>query len=387
MEPTLLKKSIIFICLFGILLVPAAFAQRVEWTNQEVEFAVTALEANSIVQYPWAINPGYNGAWIFQLDPYGGMGQTFTVPTVRVLQSVQLRVGGFGSPTQTGQFEVSVWEFDNSNNNVAVKLAYADANAEDYRNFALSSNVPVSTFDMSGFGAVLDPSKTYAIEVAPLDSLVGTLSLQSDMDIYPGGEAYSISQPFDTNNILIGIDIAGPDEVPEESVTPYQVVGNYSNGSTENITADAVLSLDSDEFATINADGILSTDRLYRPVETFTIYAESHGLSASKQITTYPVCDGDECSQEQLISRNIDDVIEIKQAVRKDLAYAIKIERASLQLIDKPGTGKKCNGSNHGQLNKARIHLLAALIRELWADKEIDKSIDFLQVAQRILQE
>ena len=190
---------------------------------------------------------------------------------------------------------------------------------------------------------------------------------------------------------LQSIEIAGPNSVPEESDSQYQVIGHYDNGSSKDVTADANLMVAPDEFAVIELGGILETFRLYRMQETCTIYAECQGFTALKPVKIYPVCDGNECTQQQLLNRNIADTIQIKQDIMDDLEYAMKIERASIQMLAKMPWNQKPWGHLFkpcppGQLNKARIHLLAALVWEQWADRQIDKSVDSLEDTLELLQ-
>jgi hypothetical protein len=187
--------------------------------------------------------------------------------------------------------------------------------------------------------------------------------------------------------ILRSIKIVGPNSVPEESDTQYQVIGHYDDNSTSAITADANLTAAPDEFARIDSNGLLATERLYRMQETCTIRAAYKGFSASKPVIIYSLCDGSQCTKEQLLKRDIADVIKIKQGVMDDLKYAMKIERTFSQLLMQIDSDKKCKGFNPGQLTKARIQILAALMWEQWANGKIDASVDSLEDALKNLQE
>jgi hypothetical protein len=186
---------------------------------------------------------------------------------------------------------------------------------------------------------------------------------------------------------LQSIGISGPNSVPEESDTQYQVIGYYDNNSTSVITADANIIVAPDEFAMIDANGLLSTGRLYQMHEICTIYADLKGFTASKPITIYPLCDGNQCTPLQLAKRDIGDVIKIKKDVMDDLKYAMKIERVSSQLLTQIDGDKKYKGFNRSQLTKARIQILAALMWEQWANGKIDASVDSLEDALKNLQE
>lgn len=189
------------IVLFGVSALAAAYdcgAQVFHWQPLgpgEVEFGVTAVIGGIPVQSPSVLEAGYNGGWWFgnpwSGNPYNGMAQTFIVQSPRTLQSIELRVGRFNEQP-SGQFEVAIYRFDTLSGNPAEKLAAVLANAEDYP-FAILS-VPVSSFDFSSFNVSLNSAETYALAVTPTSTFAGgLLTLQSAGDIYPGGQAYSLS--------------------------------------------------------------------------------------------------------------------------------------------------------------------------------------------------
>ncbi len=187
---------------------------------------------------------------------------------------------------------------------------------------------------------------------------------------------------------LLNIDIVGPNSAAEESLTQYQVIGYYDNDSNKNVTADANLMVVPDEFAQIDANGLLATTyRLYSLQEICTIYADYQGFTAEKQIRIYPLCDGNECTKQQLLERNISDVIEIKQDIAEDLTYAMKIEQVSLgMLAQMMSKDKHFKCWQPDPFSKARMRILAALMWECWANSGINISIDSLEDALKILQ-
>lgn len=159
----------------------------------EVQFGVTALVGGVAVQSPSALEAGYNGAWVFGAPLLYGMGQTFTVPSSRTLQSIQLRVAGMNDQPVTGQFEVAIYDFDIQSDSPDQKLAAVLANAQDYYQIDLTQ-APVTSFDFSSFDVSLDPSQTYALSVMPTSTYAGgSLTVQAALDIYPGGSAYYVS--------------------------------------------------------------------------------------------------------------------------------------------------------------------------------------------------
>jgi hypothetical protein len=191
-----------FLALFFITPLATQSQDEVFWTatGQEVEFGVNSLSV---------LETGYNGAWLVNAGPQlYGIGQTFTVPSLQNLGSIQLRLAGHGSPV-TGHFEVAVYRFDPGSGAPSLKLAAVSANAQDYMNFS-STAAPVSSFDFSSFNIALSPSETYALSVLPgADLTGGSLSLQAATDIYPGGEGYVLSVvPEPGTPVLLGLGIA-----------------------------------------------------------------------------------------------------------------------------------------------------------------------------------
>jgi hypothetical protein len=178
--------------------------------------------------------------------------------------------------------------------------------------------------------------------------------------------------------VLDGIGITGPNSVAEESDTQYKVTGYYSDGTNADLTADANFTINSEEFAFIDSNGLLMTERLYRPSETCTIKADCKGLAAKKQVSIYPVCDGNECTKKQLAKRNLADAIEIKQDVAAQLNHARKIETATCQMLGKIGMKPKDS-------IKARIEILAAITYESWACRKVEDSIGFLEDANQLI--
>lgn len=86
---------------------------------------------------------------------------------------------------------------------------------------------------------------------------------------------------------LLGIDILGPNSVPEDTQNIYQVVADYDDGSMIEVTADANVTVASDECKVINLGGIVETFKLEQPQKQFTIYAHYRDLEVKKPVTIY----------------------------------------------------------------------------------------------------
>lgn len=185
------------IALFGAVIAFASghvcSAQSVIWEplTSQMEFGATAVVGGTQIESPSAIESGYNGALFFGASTVNGLAQTFTVPSSRLLQSIQLRVGQFNNQVPTGQFELAIYTFDSLSGAPGSSLASVLANAQDFQ-FSIF-DVPVSSFDFTKLNVWLNPAQTYALVVTPTVTFTGMLALQSGSDIYAGGTAYSFS--------------------------------------------------------------------------------------------------------------------------------------------------------------------------------------------------
>lgn len=86
---------------------------------------------------------------------------------------------------------------------------------------------------------------------------------------------------------LTGIDILGPDSVPENTQNVYQVVADFEDGSKVEVTADADVKVVSNECKVINIGGIVETFKLKKTKKQFTIYANYRSLEVKKPVTVY----------------------------------------------------------------------------------------------------
>lgn len=159
-----------------------------EWSPnaaEDLEFGVTALVVGVSESSPWVFEGGYNGAYWF--DREFAIAQTFTVAGDRVLESVSARVSA-GQGT-SGQFEVAVYAFDPDTLSTTTRLAFATGDADAYR-YDLTG-VPVSTFDLSGFGKTLSAGQTYMLTFRGDEGSSGNFYAQGGLNIYADGSAHS----------------------------------------------------------------------------------------------------------------------------------------------------------------------------------------------------
>ena len=91
---------------------------------------------------------------------------------------------------------------------------------------------------------------------------------------------------------LVGLEIAGPDEVAEDSQTQYSAIALYDNNSTADVTDEAVWSVEPNVIADIEA-GLLTTEKIFQP-EAVTITAQysedGNTFDANKAISVFAIC-------------------------------------------------------------------------------------------------
>jgi hypothetical protein len=91
---------------------------------------------------------------------------------------------------------------------------------------------------------------------------------------------------------LVGLEIAGPDEVPEDSQTQYSAIALYDNDSTADVTDDALWSVEPNVIADIEA-GLLTTEKIFQPEELQIVaqYTEDgNTFDANKPVSVFAIC-------------------------------------------------------------------------------------------------
>jgi len=184
------KSRAVVIVLYAMLVLMPRAAEAGSFKNwnpntaEEIEFGITALVSEVPQNAPWAIEGGYNGAYWFDKDYAAG--QTFTVDSDRLLESVSTRVSTAGGTS--GEFEIAIYEFDPAQQATTNLVAFATGDASAY-SYNLTS-VPVSLFDMSAFDATLFAGQTYMLTFRGLEDSAGMFYTQAALDIYGGGCVY-----------------------------------------------------------------------------------------------------------------------------------------------------------------------------------------------------
>jgi len=108
--------------------------------------------------------------------------------------------------------------------------------------------------------------------------------------------SFYISAPADSNTQerpapkLLGINIIGPNSVPENTQNVYNIAAIYDNGSIIEVTPNADIVVAPDKYAVINLGGIIETFKQNQQ-EQFTIYANYRGFAVEKLVIIYPLRD------------------------------------------------------------------------------------------------
>jgi len=186
--------------------------------------------------------------------------------------------------------------------------------------------------------------------------------------------------------LLTDLEIIGPDEVPDNNSAAYTATAYYDDGSATDVTAEAVWSVEPDLFAEIDAGGLLTTQQLDTPEEIILILTEytegEMAIQANKQVVIFA-----NCSIAQLIKRDISGAVEIKKEVLKKLETALAKEKAAEDMLRQMQKTHDLGEWSFLQVVKARVKVLWAIIKEMWAERKIKQSKEQLDDSLEILNE
>lgn len=228
-------------------------------------------------------------------------------------------------------------------------------------------------------GAPTNPSSTFGMWDGVIDEVVlydRALSPEEVEQLYRAGAGEARG--------LIDLEIAGPDEVPDSNSAAYTAIAYYDDSSTADVTAEAIWAVDPDIFASIDAGGLLTTQQLYAPEEIVWISAEytedEISLEADKEVVIFA-----NCSIEELIRRDIAGAVEIKERVLADLEVALAKEKAAQDILRDMQESRELGEWTFLQVFKARVRVLWAIIKQMWAERKIEDSKDSLEDSLEIL--
>ena len=229
-------------------------------------------------------------------------------------------------------------------------------------------------------------ANTYTIEILSRESdwsypASGYLSLGNDtLYIAGGGVLTAIATPEYIPATPVKLEIEGPDEVFESSTNAYQATVSYSDGRIRNRTALCNWTLTGTPLTAID-QGSLSIGELLYPQETVVLRAEytqdETTVLDEKEVTIH--IRGTVC---ELVTRNLEGALKLKQQVLLDLERSLARERASADIIK--GTHHDLCDINNLDLNKSWNQTHLAIVREKAVEKDLEKSIVNLSCALEI---
>jgi hypothetical protein len=218
------------------------------------------------------------------------------------------------------------------------------------------------------FGGSLDDMRIYN----------EALSDDSVMQLYQDSLAYE--EPN-----LVSIEIAGPNEVAENTQTPYEAIAYYDDGSSKDVTKKASWSVEDSDFADIDANGLLWTDIVFTFDTVCTIDAEMQDgndiFTARKQVKILTLC-----TRPELIKRNLEVAKQVKTDVQDDLNYALKAETASQKMLLDMQREKDYSLWRLVDIVRARVYTQIAVLKENVAKEKIQSSNQDLSNALKTLE-
>ena len=229
-------------------------------------------------------------------------------------------------------------------------------------------------------------ANTYAIDILGRESdwsypASGYLSLGNDT-LYIAGDGVltAIATPEYIPATPVKLEIEGPDEIFESSTNAYQATVYYNDGRIRNRTALCNWTLTGTPLAAIN-QGSLSIGELLYPQETVVLRAEyTQGettLVDEKEVIVN--ISGTVC---ELVTRNLEGALKLKQEMLLDIERALARERASADIIK--GAHHNLCDINNQDLNKSWNQTHLAIVREKAVKKDLEKSIVNLSCALEI---
>jgi hypothetical protein len=177
---------------------------------------------------------------------------------------------------------------------------------------------------------------------------------------------------------LTALEIAGPNEVPENNAVRFNAIAHYEDGSTANVTNSAKWSIDNNQTAQIVSGGLLKTKELLTLDEEIVISASFQGknveVTAQKTVLVYA-----DCTIAELFSRNIDGALEIKDEITQRLDEALERERRAKGLLREFANDPSFKAWGKQKMMSSGQNLNIAINRELLSKLLVQWSIAELE--------
>jgi len=212
----------------------------------------------------------------------------------------------------------------------------------------------------------------------------------SEMVEFLGGAAdtqflYNVLTYLGAAPVLEAIEIAGPNELPDNNSAQYQATAWYESGPSADVTAQAAWQLNAGSPATIDSAGVLTTDELDDFEKTITISAtySQADVTLTEQIQVVIWAD---CTVAELVERNINGAAELKADVLANLAAAMEKERRARAMLGDYADDESLADLGRS-LKRISRDIKSALRKEQRGSKLIDKSLTDLTDAKLTLTE
>jgi hypothetical protein len=115
------------------------------------------------------------------------------------------------------------------------------------------------------------------------------------------GSSYPFLLAFYEKPNIVNIEIAGPNEVAEDTETQYKAIAHYDDGSNEDITKEANWFVEGSDFADIDANGLFGCDQVFTFDTVCTVHAEikdsNEVFVAQKRVKIIPMCSSGSAAQ------------------------------------------------------------------------------------------
>jgi hypothetical protein len=184
---------------------------------------------------------------------------------------------------------------------------------------------------------------------------------------------------------LVGLEITGLNEVPDNNSVCYTTTAIYDNNSTEDVTLKASWSVDANCPATIDANGVLTTGPLETLEEAISIsaeYTDNNNVTVAARKEAVVSAD---CTIAELVSRNIHSAIEIKQRILEDIDRASEKERRAMVLFGTFGTDASFSSLSKQDFATIKKSAALAIRNQTQGKDNIGRSIGTLENILTIL--
>ncbi|MBA7656444.1 hypothetical protein ES703_64368 [subsurface metagenome] len=184
-----------------------------------------------------------------------------------------------GANIKTNTWQYVTYVFDNSNNVISV-----------YKDGGFLENLHTAEISFSDKSVIIGAASTnYPGQHAPSNGTIDDVRIY-DRALSPS-EVWQIYQGELAD--LVGLEIIGPGEVPENFSASYKAIAYYDDNSTRDVTSLVSWAVEPNTYATIDENGVLTTKDIVKnqPATILASYTEGNvTFEAEKAIDIFPIC-------------------------------------------------------------------------------------------------